>query len=102
VAFARETDKRGRRDTTGTRGPLYVPDPRWMALHKIWLAQKPERKASKKEKDARQGAVLLDAVRYFLADTYPLNVDFVVELPSELQDHFNHWAGERNFVPDPS
>lgn len=86
----------------GRAAPLYVPDPRWMALHKLWLAQKPERKASKKEKDARQGAVLLDAVRHFLADTYPLNVDFVVELPSELLDHFNLWAGERNFVPDPS
>ena len=28
--------------------PLYVPDPRWMALHKLWLAKKPERNAQKR------------------------------------------------------
>ena len=31
--------------------PLYVPDPRWMALHKLWLSAKPERNALKKPKD---------------------------------------------------
>jgi hypothetical protein len=43
----------------GRACPLYVPDPRWMALHKLWLADKPQRKASKREKDRRQGEVLL-------------------------------------------
>ena len=27
----------------GRACPFYVPDPRWMALHKLWLAEKPER-----------------------------------------------------------
>ncbi len=54
--------------------PLYVPDPRWMAVHKLWLSRKPERNPAKKGKDARQGSVLLDAARYFLQDSYPLDV----------------------------
>lgn len=79
--------------------PLYVPDPRWMGLHKLWLAKKPERNAQKKPKDARQGEVLLDACRYFLADAYPLNIDFVLDLPEELRDLFNDWAQRNGFDP---
>lgn len=79
--------------------PLYVPDPRWMALHKLWLSQKPERNNKKKPKDERQGHVLLDACRYFLADLYPMDIDFVLELPPELRDHFNDWAKQAEFTP---
>ncbi len=79
--------------------PLYVPDPRWMAVHKLWLAKKPERNAQKKPKDARQGQVLLDACRYFLADSYPLDIDFVLDLPEELRELFNDWAKEAGYVP---
>lgn len=79
--------------------PVYVPDPRWMAVHKLWLSRKPERRASKKPKDKRQGDVLLDACRYFLADTYPLDLDFVFELPVELRDLFDAWATERGYDP---
>lgn len=79
--------------------PLYVPDPRWMALHKLWLSQKPGRNPAKKPKDERQGNVLLDATRYFLADTYPMDIDFVLELPEELRELFNQWAQSRDFDP---
>jgi hypothetical protein len=79
--------------------PLYVPDPRWMALHKLWLATKPERNAQKRPKDARQGEVLLDACRYFLDYAYPLNIDFVLDLPEELRDLFNDWAQRNGFSP---
>ncbi len=83
--------------------PLYVPDPRWMALHKLWLSAKPERNALKRPKDLRQGNVLLSACRYFLADSYPMDIDFVLELPSELRDLFHQWAKENGFDPtDPS
>lgn len=51
----------------GRACPLYAPDPRWMALHELWLSQKPGRSALKKPKDQRQGEVLLDATRFFLA-----------------------------------
>lgn len=79
--------------------PLYVPDPRWMALHKLWLARKPERNAIKKPKDRRQGEVLLSACRYFLADSYPIDIDFVLELPTELRDLFTQWAEASGFDP---
>lgn len=79
--------------------PLYVPDPRWMALHKLWLSQKPGRNPAKKPKDERQGNVLLDATRYFLADTYPLDLGFVLDLPDELRGIFNAWAQSRQFDP---
>lgn len=79
--------------------PLYVPDPRWMALHKLWLSRKPERNAMKKPKDLRQGNVLLSACRYFLADSHPIDIDFVLELPAELRDLFNEWAQTSGFDP---
>lgn len=79
--------------------PVYVPDPRWMALHKLWLSQKPERRDSKRPKDLRQGEVLLDACRYFLRDTYPMDIDFVHALPAELRELFNEWAQACGFDP---
>lgn len=83
----------------GRACPLYVPDPRWMALHKLWLAKKPERNPVKKPKDQRQGEVLLDAVRFFFKDSHPLNIDFVLSLPEELQPLFNSWCESRHYVP---
>ena len=85
----------------GRAAPLVVPDPRWMALHKLWLADKPERRTDKKEKDRRQGTVLLDAARYFLQASHPLNVDFVLELPDELRLHFDQWCESSQFIPSP-
>lgn len=70
-----------------------------MALHKLWLSQKPQRDRAKRPKDERQGNVLMDATRHFLADTYPLGIDFVVELPDELREIFNAWAASRRFDP---
>ena len=83
----------------GRACPLYVPDPRWMALHKLWLADKPERRPAKRGKDARQGEVLLDAARYFLTASHPLNLDFVLDLPEELRAYFDRWATARGYVP---
>ena len=79
--------------------PLYAPDPRWMAVHKLWLSLKPERNPAKKGKDARQGNVLLDATRYFLKESYPMDLDFVLELPPELRDLFAAWAQQSGFDP---
>lgn len=83
----------------GRAAPLVVPDPRWMALHKLWLADKPERRTDKKEKDRRQGYVLLEAARYFLQASHPLNIDFVSELPSELRPIFDQWCLSARFIP---
>ena len=83
----------------GTPAPLVVPDPRWMGLHKLWLAKKPTRRADKKDKDARQGELLLSAVARKMTPAYPMDVDFVLSLPAELLDEFNAWAARNKFVP---
>jgi hypothetical protein len=69
-----------------------------MALHKAWLANKPERSATKKDKDRLQGEILLDAVVLFMPD-YPVDIDFVMSLPVELREVFNDWASSRGFDP---
>lgn len=83
----------------GRSCPLYVPDPRWMALHKLWLTDKPERREVKRAKDRRQGEVLLDAVRWFLRASHPLDTGFVLDLPDELRPIFDAWAHSRGFIP---
>ena len=65
----------------------------------LWLADKPERKADKKDKDRRQGTVLLDAARYLLQASHPLDIDFVLELPDELRLHFDQWCADAGFIP---
>jgi hypothetical protein len=85
----------------GRACPLVVPDPRFMALHKLWLADKPERNPNKRDKDRRQGDVLLDAVRHFMPASHPINADFVLDLPEDLRPTFDKWCAERQFVPAP-
>jgi hypothetical protein len=85
----------------GRACPLTVPDPRFMALHKLWLADKPERNPAKREKDRRQGNVLLDAARYFLQASHPIDVDFVFALPPDLRPTFDQWCEPRQFIPAP-
>jgi hypothetical protein len=35
----------------------------------------------------------------FLTDVYPLDIDFVLDLPEELRDLFNDWAQGAEYVP---
>ena len=83
----------------GRACPLTVPDPRFMGLHKLWLADKPERSPVKRDKDRRQGDVLLDAVRHFMQASHPINVDFVFAIPDDLRPTFDQWCVARQFVP---
>lgn len=83
----------------GSPVPLVTPDPRWMGLHKLWLSKKETRRADKKDKDARQGDLLLDAVARKMTTSHPMDVDFILSLPEELLDEFNAWAGKRGFSP---
>lgn len=76
----------------GTAARLVVPDPRWFALHKLWMAKKPTRNPLKREKDHRQGIALLDAVAEAMPH-YPLDADFVRSLPDELMPFWQQWAG---------
>ena len=85
----------------GRACPLTVPDPRFMALHKLWLADKPERNPAKRDKDRRQGDVLMDAVRHFMQASHPVNVDFVLDVPEDLRPTFDQWCAARQFIPQP-
>ena len=78
----------------GEAARMVVPDPRWFALQKLWMAEKPERDAQKKPKDRKQGRALLDAV-WLTMRHYPLNDAFYEELPPELRPHYEAWDKEK-------
>ncbi len=75
-------------DATPAR--VVAPDPRYFALQKIWLSQQEKRKAEKRPKDARQAALVLDAVARGMPH-YPLDDAFAATLPAELAPLFAAW-----------
>lgn len=66
--------------------PVHIaaPDPRYFALHKLWLSKRPERDAAKRVKDERQGKALLEAIGQYM-DQYPLDHEFAENLPDALR-----------------
>lgn len=77
------------RDRTAAR--LIVPDPRWFALQKLWLADKETRHPLKRGKDKKQGAGLLDALRAGWMPRYPLDRDFEDSVVPELRPIYARW-----------
>lgn len=78
----------------GEAARLVVPDPRWFALQKLWMARKPERNPQKKPKDRTQGIALLNAVWQTMPH-YPLDSAFHDALPAELKPHFELWDAQK-------
>lgn len=78
----------------GSAARLVVPDPRWFALHKLWLADKPTRDPLKKRKDRRQGLALLGAVAEAMPH-YPIDAAFREGLPEELRPCLAAWEAGR-------
>jgi hypothetical protein len=78
----------------GSAARLVVPDPRWFALHKLWLADKPTRNPLKREKDRKQGLAVLDAVSEAMPH-YPLDEAFAAAIPAELQPMWAVWLNAR-------
>lgn len=74
-------------DRSGAACRLVVPDPRWMALHKLWLADKPERNPRKKPKDQAQGKALLAVLGRGALPHYPLDTAFRADVPPELRPY---------------
>ena len=74
----------------GTAARLVVPDPRWFALHKLWLADKPTRNPLKRAKDRKQGLALLVAVAEAMPH-YPLDAAFEANLPGDLRPIWEAW-----------
>lgn len=70
------------RDATAAR--VVAPDPRWFALHKLWLGGQPKRNPLKRDKDIKQGRALFKAVREAMPH-FPLDAAFEAELPADLQ-----------------
>lgn len=75
----------------GSPARLVVPDPRWFALQKLWMSEKPQRNPLKRPKDRKQGTALLNVVSEAMPQ-YPLNADFEAELPEELIPHYDKWS----------
>ncbi|MFM9884962.1 MAG: GSU2403 family nucleotidyltransferase fold protein [Burkholderiales bacterium] len=76
------------RDATPAR--IVAPDPRYFALQKLWLADKPTRDPLKRPKDRRQGEALLNAIATSMPH-YRLDDAFRAALPVELAPHFDAW-----------
>ena len=80
------------RDATAAR--LVVPDPRWFALHKLWLGNQAKRNPLKRGKDLQQGNAVLDAVAEAMPQ-YPLDAEFEASIPQELRRYWNEWKAGR-------
>jgi len=80
------------RDATAAR--VVAPDPRWFALHKLWLSVQAKRNPFKRRKDREQGLGVLEAVREAMPQ-YPLDEAFVAGIPAELVRHWRDWVGQR-------
>jgi hypothetical protein len=74
----------------GSAARIVAPDPRWFALHKLWLGRQPKRSGLKRRKDIQQGDALLNAVRDAMPH-YPLNKAFERSLPKELMKPYSDW-----------
>lgn len=74
----------------GKPARLYVPDPRYFALHKLWMSRQAKRNPNKRGKDQKQGHLLLDTVRDAMPH-YPLGAEFAAGLPDELKPEFERW-----------
>ncbi|MBI3370851.1 MAG: hypothetical protein HY017_03705 [Betaproteobacteria bacterium] len=72
-------------DFEGWPVQIAVPDPRYFALHKLWLSKRKGRPAAKRVKDERQGKALMEAIKKHM-DHYALDDEFVAKLPAALRD----------------
>ena len=79
----------------GTPARVIVPDPRWFALHKLWLGSQAKRNPLKRRKDILQGTALLEAVAEAMPH-YPMDEEFLSELPSELTPYWKEWRQGRS------
>lgn len=78
----------------GSPARIVAPDPRWFALHKLWLGAQAKRNPLKRRKDTVQGAALLDAVAEAMPH-YSLGHELVESLPDELVPYWEEWAKAR-------
>ena len=63
---------------------IVAPDPRWFALHKLWLGAQTKRDPLKRDKDLKQGAALFKATRESMPQ-FPFDAEFEAAIPAELR-----------------
>jgi hypothetical protein len=70
---------------------IVAPDPRWMALHKLWLSTKPNRNPLKAPKDRAQGELL---ARQVVANMkgFPIDGEFKAAVPELLRPFLAHFT----------
>lgn len=78
----------------GSPARIVAPDPRWFALHKLWMAAQAKRNPLKGPKDRKQGLALLDTVALHMPH-YRLDASFEAELPVELDPFYQAWSAVR-------
>jgi hypothetical protein len=82
-------------DFDGWPVPISAPDPRYFAVHKLWLSARRGRPAAKRVKDERQGKATLEAIAQFMPH-YPIDRAFVAALPDQLGKSLpNDTGGDR-------
>ena len=72
-------------DYQGWPVAIRAPDPRFFALHKLWLSKRKGRSAAKAEKDQRQGLALLETIKERMPQ-FRLDEAFMRSLPEELRE----------------
>lgn len=78
-------------DRGGMAARIVAPDPRWMALHKLWLSAQSDRNPLKKAKDHAQGIALSRAILTDLPH-YPVDEAFLSSVDSPLKPFIpNAW-----------
>lgn len=82
----------------GTPARLVVPDPRYFALQKLWMADQDKRNFLKRPKDAKQGSAVLAAIAASMPH-FPLDEEFAQSLPAELRPYFDQWRSTYNEIP---
>lgn len=74
----------------GSVARVVAPDPRWFALHKLWMSDQEKRDKLKRPKDRKQGERMLDSIALYMPH-YPLDDAFAAELPAELAPYLERW-----------
>jgi hypothetical protein len=90
MVVARAPGRAGRALPRRHACPHHSPDPRWFALHKLWLGAQAKRNPAKRWKGVAQGNALLDAVAEAMPH-YDLGSDIAADLPVELTPYFEGW-----------
>ncbi|MCE3288923.1 MAG: uncharacterized protein K0R83_935 [Caulobacter sp.] len=78
----------------GSPARIVAPDPRWFALHKLWMSRQAKRNPLKRRKDGQQGVALLEAVSLAMPQ-YPLDAGFETSLPAKLSQIYAEWLPSR-------